>query len=240
MDDDDRTGKTRTTPRFVPNLRPRPRNTRAYGLFTKTGTKVGASATKGYFNVIEFLQREVTARPVQSAKTARSFMVSKISLKKPSFLEAEVKKQAPEEDDAQKKRRELQDQVKRSREILVTATTVFPFTLFPDTITVDRTKLTIHKRNFFFSSDVLSIRIEDILNVSSGLGPFFGSVTIASRVMSTEDHFVINYFWKADAVKIKRLLQGYVIAQHNKIECTHLSKYELISTLSELGHDASG
>lgn len=123
--------------------------------------------------------------------------------------------------------------------MLATASTVFPFDLFPNTVTLDRTKLTIVQRSFYWSEQVMSIRIEDILNVTTGVGPFFGSLTIASRVMSSEDHFTINYFWKSDAVHLKHIIQGYVIAQHNKIKTSHLSKDELIKTLSELGHDKS-
>lgn len=134
---------------------------------------------------------------------------------------------------------DLKKIVAQSHEILMSANTVFPFTLFPDTITVDRTKITITRRDFFWSSDVMSIRIEDVLNVAANTGPLFGSLTIASRVMSTVDHFKINLFWRSDAIQLKHMIQGYVIAQHNKIDTAHLSKKELIDTLVELGHDSS-
>lgn len=132
---------------------------------------------------------------------------------------------------------ELKNIVNKSNEMLATATTVFPFTLFPDTITLDRTKITIIKRNFFFSNETLSIRIEDVLNVAARVGPILGSITIASRVLSSEDHFTINQFWRGDATHIKHMIQGYVIALHNKIEVAHLNRDELIETLAELGHD---
>jgi len=127
----------------------------------------------------------------------------------------------------------------RSHEVLMTANTVFPMTLFPDTVTVDRTKVTITRRDFFWSSDVLSIRIEDVLNVEVSVGPLFGSLTVASRVMSTTDHFQIKHLWRSDAMRLKRIIQGYVIAQHNNIDTSHLDKKELIETLMELGHDAN-
>lgn len=134
---------------------------------------------------------------------------------------------------------DLKKIVAQSHEILMSANTVFPFTLFPDTITVDRTKITITRRDFFWSSDVMSIRIEDVLNVAANTGPLFGSLTVASRVMSTVDHFKINLFWRSDAIRLKHMIQGYVIAQHNKIDTAHLSKRELIDTLIELGHDSA-
>lgn len=135
--------------------------------------------------------------------------------------------------------KELKEIVTQSHEILMSANTVFPISLFPDTVTVDRTKVTIIKRDFFWSSDVMRIRIEDVLNVSATVGPLFGSLTVASRVMSTIDHFKIDHFWRNDALRLKHMIQGYVIAQHNKIDTAHLSKAELIETLIELGHDSN-
>lgn len=133
---------------------------------------------------------------------------------------------------------DLKKIVAKSHELLVSANTVFPITLFPDTVTVDRTKVTITRRDFFWSSEVMSIRIEDVLNVAANVGPLFGSLTIASRVMSTVDHFKINHFWRTDVIRLKHIIQGYVIAQHNKIDTAHLGKKELIETLIELGHDS--
>lgn len=136
--------------------------------------------------------------------------------------------------------KDLKKIVSQSHEVLMSANTVFPISLFPDTVTVDRTKVTILKRDFFWSSDVMSIRIEDVLNVSASVGPLFGSLTVASRVMSTIDHFRIDHFWRNDAIRLKHIIQGYVIAQHNKIDTAHLDKKELIETLIELGQDTNG
>jgi hypothetical protein len=136
--------------------------------------------------------------------------------------------------------KKLEKIVKQSHDVLASANTVFPVTLFPDTVFVDRTKVTIIRRNFFWSADVMSIRIQDVLNVSASVGPLFGSLTLVSRVMSTVDHFQINYFSRSDATHLKHIIQGYVIAQHNKLDTAHLSKEELIATLEELGHDSHG
>lgn len=131
---------------------------------------------------------------------------------------------------------DLEKIISQSHEVLIEASTVFPVTLFPDTVIVDRTKVTIVKRDFFWSSDTMTFRIEDVLNAEVTVGPLFGSLTIASRVMSTTDHFRIDHFWRKDAMNLKRIIQGYIIAQHNKIDVAHLSRDELVKTLSELGY----
>lgn len=140
---------------------------------------------------------------------------------------------------AEQEQEQLMQVIEKSNEILAKATTVFPLSIFPDTIILDRTKLTVIKRNFFFSEQVMSIRIEDILNVSATVGPFFGSVTIATRVMSSDDHFMIRNFTRSDAQHLKHMIQGYVIARHNNIACDHLTHDQLVDTLRELGHDSN-
>lgn len=129
--------------------------------------------------------------------------------------------------------------IEDSKKVLITANTVFPFTPFPDTVIVDRTKVTIVQRTFFMTAKTISLRIEDILNVSTSVGPVFGSIRIATRVMSTVDHFEINYFWRRDAIQLKHVIQGYIIALHGERDIEHLSNEELIPMLSDLGHDSS-
>lgn len=125
-----------------------------------------------------------------------------------------------------------------SNEVLISVKTVFPFNLFPDTITVDRLKVSIQHQDFFFVSNSMSIRIEDLLTVTANTGPFLGSITIASRVL-TEGHFTITNLWRHDALRIKSIIQGYIIANHNGVDCTHLPKDQLIATLTELGQNAT-
>jgi hypothetical protein len=129
----------------------------------------------------------------------------------------------------------LRAKVKKSHEILVKAQT---FTLFADEIIVDRSKVTIIKRHSFWASDVISIQIEDVLNVSASIGMIFGTLTIASRVMSTTDHYTVSMLWRNDVIDLKHIIQGYSIARHNDIDVGRLSKDALIESLRELGHDS--
>ena len=140
--------------------------------------------------------------------------------------------------DAEEVKRELQQAAAGSEEVLCTATTFFPFVLFPDTVTLDRAKLTVTKRTFFAVAEVMSIRIEDILNVTASIGPVFGSVKITSRIFNTEKPYVINWFKRQDALRVKRITQGYVIALQRKIDCSALPPLELAAMLEQLGADA--
>lgn len=134
-------------------------------------------------------------------------------------------------------RQELKQVIQGSHEVLATATTVFPFTLFPDSVTVDRAKLTIIQRSFFSVAQVMSIRIEDILNVTANVGPVFGSLHIVSRVLNPDKPFDIKFLWRDDALKLKRIMQGYVIAMQKEIDVTPLNTKELAEMLDRLGKD---
>ena len=68
----------------------------------------------------------------------------------------------------------LQKLIRKSHQLLASAQTVIlPINLFQILWTIDRTKVTITKRGFWTSS-VVSIRIEDVLNVVCSTGPIFG------------------------------------------------------------------
>jgi hypothetical protein len=131
---------------------------------------------------------------------------------------------------------ELSHAIEGSNEVLASATTLL--TIFSDTLTVDRAKLTVTKRTFWKAAEVMSIRIEDVLNVTSTVGPIFGSVKITSRVFNSEKPYVINHFWREDATRMKRITQGYVIALQRGIDCSSLPIKELSAMLDQLGEDS--
>lgn len=130
--------------------------------------------------------------------------------------------------------------VEQSQEILAGAKTVIlPYNLFPDTVTVDRMKVTINIWKSLWLHEVVTLRIEDILNVSANIGLFFGSLTISTRVMNSTDHFQIDGFWNKDVKRLKHVIQGYMIALHQGIDVSELSTDRLIRKLNELGNDPS-
>ncbi len=125
-----------------------------------------------------------------------------------------------------------------ARDELIRVNTVFPFTLFPDTIVIDREKLTIANRSFFRVAKINSVAIEDILSVQADVGPFFGSVRVSSRYFITNPQSV-KFLWREDAIKIQRLLQGYIIVREKHIDCLKIDKSQLKTLLYDLGQGVS-
>lgn len=124
-------------------------------------------------------------------------------------------------------------------ESIASANTVFPFTLFPDTIILDRKKVTIIRRSFFMVSDTISVRIEDILHVALSLGPFFGSITLETRFFNHEKSYSLKWLTRKDAIYLKHMIHGYVIALHSGVAVDSKEKEPLIELLEELGHDTN-
>lgn len=136
---------------------------------------------------------------------------------------------------AERTKKQLENAIIASTEVLASATTILA--LFPDTITLDRAKLTITHRKFFQSAEIESVRVEDIVNATEVIGPFLGSITITSRVMNVKNQ-TIGKFRRRDAIHMKRVIQGYVIAMQRGIDCSNLSAKELTEQLDKLGEDS--
>jgi hypothetical protein len=238
------------------------RRTTAYDLLIRQSRKMGNLATRTYDVTKEFLKQDVStlhpdhilfgkssarrneSKPPESdSKQASEQNDGKTSSGDTGSVEARASEGIREGEERDTKTLNPQDSlrniVQKSHQILAGAQTVIlPINLFPDSVVIDRTKVTITKRAFFWTSSVISIRIEDVLNVACSTGPIFGSLTISSRVMNSTDHYEIDYFWRKDAIYLKQIIQGYVIAQHNRIETSHLNRKELTKTLLELGSDS--
>ena len=211
-----------------------PKKLTPYELLMRQSRKMGSLATRGYDVTKEFLKQDVSNLHPDKLLFGQALQIkgrTRGQAKPSSVDETNYDYVDPKED--------LHTIVQKSHEILAGATSVIvPMNLFPDSVVVDRTKITITKRSFFWSSIVISVRIEDVLNVTCSTGPLFGSLAISSRVMNSTDHYEVGYLWRNDAIYLKEIIQGYVIAHHNHIETSHLGREELVQTLIEIGRDS--
>lgn len=205
-----------------------------------TSPPVPAFINRSGFAYMYKTRQDIGHIAMQALRHARRILVSSPA---PDDTKTEMAASVPLVDTSKTKesllsRTTLKRAVKLTNEPLCSIKTVFPIKLFSDEIVLDRTKITVTRRNFFFSSDTMSIRVEDVLNVSVGVGPFFGAITIATRVLSSDDHFTLNRFWRRDATHMKHMIQGFVIARHNNIDIDQLRRDDLIRVLTELGYDS--
>jgi hypothetical protein len=130
---------------------------------------------------------------------------------------------------------ELHKAVMSTQDILAAAKTVFPFTLFPHQIIIDRSQVTVTHRTFFMVGGLTSIRIEDILNVTVEVGPFFGTLKLTTRYFNAEAPYVVNYLWRRDALRLKAIINGLVIAAKKDIDADAVETKQLVKGVEQLG-----
>jgi hypothetical protein len=132
----------------------------------------------------------------------------------------------------------LSELTEKSRDILYEATTVFPFTLVPDTITLDREKLTIANRFFWRMADITSVPVGEIMSAEAVVGPFFGSLALTFRFFTNNER-TISFLPRNDALELQRLIHGYIIAHRREIDVSSVEKHKLVKLLTELGQGAT-
>lgn len=121
-----------------------------------------------------------------------------------------------------------------AQETLFSTNTIFPFTLFPDSIMIDRDKLIIIRRSFFGVSKTVNIQLQDLLLVEADTGPFFGSLSIKTQQF-TETVTRITYLTRKDTLQAQRLLQGFITAREKNIDYGDVDSKQLVRFIEEIG-----
>jgi hypothetical protein len=124
---------------------------------------------------------------------------------------------------------------------LLRATTVFPFTLFPDTIIIDTTKITIIRKQMFATEHITTIPLKDIADAQVQTALFLGTLTVAYMPQSTspgmlkpvEDH--ITSLRRQDAIRAKNIIKGVLVAHSEGIDISHLEPEELVNVIEKFG-----
>ncbi len=131
-------------------------------------------------------------------------------------------------------KQKLQRLAHNSNRILYLCKTVFPFTLFPDFVTVDQTKVVIKKSTFFLSNNIVTVLIRDIRLVEVDTGPLFATFRLE---VAGFDYKVIKvpFLQKNDAIQLKKIVMGLIVAQQQNIDLKKISKRELIYQTRKIG-----
>lgn len=138
------------------------------------------------------------------------------------------------EKEASPEEKKLKAMANESHTILIQARSVFPFTPFPTTITIDRHKLTIVYKRFFAVEQTVSVPLETIKNIQADFGPFLGSLIITSDLFINNTQ-KIDYLHRRDVRKIQKLVQGAMVAIKEHIDINKVETHKLRPLLSDLG-----
>ena len=132
----------------------------------------------------------------------------------------------------EKDKRAIRDMVHDSNAILMSISSVYPFDLFPSTINVEATRVTIITRQLF-ASQVHSIDIKDISSVFIETSIIFAAITLKSKTYEQKE-LLINNLWKKEAILLRRIIEGLRMFEKKDINTTDFSKEELLYKLEEL------
>lgn len=155
----------------------------------------------------------------------------------------EVAKDAQKEvlKDTLKKNQENVDKldglVKKSNDHLLTISTVFPFTLFPNLVHIDPDKVTVTFKEFFASENFQTVLIKEITHLEVQTDLFFGSLKL--RDSGDRAHVIfIKFLKKKEAEKARSIIQGLIVGTKQGIDFTQFEPQEVIKKVEELGQSA--
>lgn len=131
----------------------------------------------------------------------------------------------------------LSDLLKRSQNILLRISSVFPFDLFPDKLIIDETKVSIIHWDFIGTEHIHSIFIEDITDVTLDTTLFFATLRITeSNNPRFPRKFAIKYLKKSEALCARRIIQGMLSAERKGIDI-HTDNGKTSTSIQELGEE---
>lgn len=124
----------------------------------------------------------------------------------------------------------VNDLVRKSNRRIISISSSFPWSFFPDTIEVEESRVTF-KFSQFFSSQSHSVEIKDISNVFIESSMFFATLQVVSRTYVQNDIKISNLN-RAKALKVQRIIEGLrTFAEHD----INTSNYEIDELISKIG-----
>jgi len=124
---------------------------------------------------------------------------------------------------------------------LLRVESVFPFTIFTDTLIIDTTKISVSKKQLFATEYITTIPFKDLSDVNLQTYLFLGTITLkympqsASPGMNNPVTVKIPNLKRKDAVKAKNILKGALVAKAEEIDIAKLSPVEVEKALHQFG-----
>lgn len=124
--------------------------------------------------------------------------------------------------------------IEKSHQVLIRIKTVFPFTLFPDILTVDPIKIN-YKCNILFSSGYTeSIPIGNVTDVVVESSVLFSALRISFANYPTSQ-ILVKPLWKNDALSARDIIAGLVQTEKKQVDVMDIPTTDP-QKLQNLGH----
>jgi hypothetical protein len=129
---------------------------------------------------------------------------------------------------------QMQKFAEEESRVLFQAKSIFPFSLFPDKVIIHPTRVDVVIGEFFKSNYTKTFFIEDIGGVEMVTTPFMASLKISGNKMGLDPIRVRN-FKRKDAIKIKEIIDGLMVAYKRQHELKDIKSEEAIPHLRKAG-----
>lgn len=130
-----------------------------------------------------------------------------------------------------------QDISEKTNPVIFITKSVFPLELFPDKYILQEKTLSIIKKKFFFSNEVETLQIRDIISARLFTGPFFVSITLVRKMPGFPD-LELTHLWRADGIKFKDYLDALIMKENRLIKIPeNLSIKNKRKLLYEIGRE---
>lgn len=122
--------------------------------------------------------------------------------------------------------------------VLYRIRSVFPFNLFPTTLTIEKTKVNVFSQVFFGTTHSESLLISEIIEVKLDTNFFLATLSIISRLPSAQP-IVIPQLRQSEAHRAQKIIQGLMVGLTAHVDLSKLPAYQLLDTIEELGSGKS-
>ncbi len=143
--------------------------------------------------------------------------------------------ESPKEDPSVEEQvQRFEEKAQKDANIVAQVRTIFPFKLFPTTLYVDRTKLTIDEQYFFFSHECKTVLLPDIMTITIETNLFFATLKIEDR-LAPINVATVRFLPKQQAERFRQIAEGLRMGIHDNIDLTKVPREILADRAERIG-----
>jgi hypothetical protein len=198
-----------------------------------TGKKLGAQS---------YISPPQQTEPVKQAASPRVVSIPKEMQTNqrppPQNTQLNISEEIKAEEDNVKKsiteERKLDNLITNSHKVLFKCSAVFPFDLFPDELSIESTQVNVKRKVFFLTAQSSSVPVKNISDVILSTSIFFSSIRVVDQYFA-QNSIDVSFLKKDDALKVKKIIQGLVIAVKEDVDPSRITPNHLVNRAEKLG-----
>jgi len=128
----------------------------------------------------------------------------------------------------------LKELSERNTILIYRTQSVFPFRIFPCSVSLNRNKVTVQDYSFFQAKEVQTVLIKDIVSVTTDETMMLSTLTLLDKAPSASG-ITATHLRKEEARKMRRLIEGLMIVDREGVDITHIENSQLLNYLESLG-----